>query len=63
VGALFAWIGFLSSVKRFESRHFWIAVILGISLIGFGIALYFAGLHLGNTVGPTLQTLEAASSP
>jgi len=63
VAALFGWIGFLSSVKRFESKHFWIAVILGISLLGFGTALYYAGLRLGDTVGPTLQTLEAASSP
>src|ERR1700722_12425300 len=63
VAALFGWVGFLRSVKKFESRHFWVAIILGVSLTGFGIALYYAGQRLGDTVGPTLQTLEAASSP
>ena len=63
VSALFAWIAFLRSVKRFESRHFWVAIILGVTLTGFGVALYFAGSRLGDMFGPTLQTLEAASSP
>jgi hypothetical protein len=63
VMALFGLISFARSLKRFEARHFWAAIILLIVLAGFAVALYTAGLHLGDMVGPKLHDLEAASSP
>ncbi len=63
VTALFGLISFARSLKRFEARHFWAAIVLLIVLAGFAVALYVAGLHLGDMVGPKLQNLEAASSP
>ena len=50
-------------MKRFESRHFWASIVLLIVLLGFAVALYAAGNHLGDMVGPKLHDLEAASSP
>jgi hypothetical protein len=38
-------------------------VVLMILVIGFAFVLQLAGNHLGNEMGPTLETLEAASSP
>ena len=63
VMALFGLISFARSLKRFEARHFWAAIVLLIVLAGFAVALYTAGLHLGDMVGPKLHDLEAASSP
>jgi hypothetical protein len=63
VSAVFAFIAFIRSIERFESRHVWIFVILAISLVGFGTALFIAGNRLGDVVGPSLQNLESASSP
>ena len=63
VTALFGLISFARSLKRFEARHFWASIILLIVLIGFAVALYVAGLHLGDMVGSKLHDLEAASSP
>ena len=63
VMALFGLISFARSLERFETRHFWAGIIMLIMLAGFAVALYVAGLHLGDVVGPTLQNLEAASSP
>ena len=63
VMALFGLISFARSLKRFEARHFWASIILLIVLAGFAVALYTAGLHLGDMVGPKLHDLEAASSP
>ena len=63
VSALFGLISFARSLKHFEKRHFWASIILLIMLAGFAVALYVAGIHLGDVVGPTLQNLEAASSP
>jgi len=63
VAALFALVAFARSLERFERRHFWASVALVVALAGFGIALYVAGNHLGATVGPALQQLEADSSP
>jgi len=34
-----------------------------ILIIGFGFVLHLAGNRIGNEVGPTLETLEAQSSP
>jgi len=63
VTALFGLVAFARSLKRFEARHFWASTILLIMLAGFAVALYVAGIHLGDTMGPTLHDLEAASSP
>lgn len=63
VAALFGLVSFARSLKKFEARHFWASIVLAIVLLGFGVALYSAGNHLGNMVGPKLHDLEAASSP
>lgn len=63
VAALFGLVAFARTLKKFESRHFWASIILLMVLIGFGIVLYRAGNRLGDVMGPTLQNLEAASSP
>jgi hypothetical protein len=63
VSALFGLVAFARSLKRFEKRHFWASIVLLTVLAGFAVVLYTAGLRLGDTVGPTLHDLEAASSP
>jgi len=63
VAAVFGLISFARSLKRFEAQHRWKFAVLIVSLIGFGAALYVAGVRLGDTMGPSLQTLESASSP
>ena len=63
VAALFGLVAFARSLERFEQRHFWASIVLVAVLAAFGIALYVAGNHLGETVGPKLQQLEADSSP
>jgi hypothetical protein len=63
VSALFGLVAFARSLKRFEARHFRVFIVLAILLTGFGVALYVAGSHLGDVVGPKLQELEADSSP
>ena len=63
VSALFGLISFARSLEHFEKRHFWAAIIMLVVLIGFAVALYTAGIHLGDMVGPKLHDLEAASSP
>lgn len=63
VAALFAMIAFAPNLKKFESQHFWEFAITMMFVISFGIVLYIAGCHLGTMYGPTLETLEAASSP
>jgi hypothetical protein len=63
VAAVFGMVSFAPNLKRFESHHLLEFAITLVCLIGFGIVLYMAGTRLGTMVGPTLQTLEAASSP
>jgi hypothetical protein len=63
VAALFGLVAFARTLKRFEARHFCAFVILLVVLAGFGIAIYMAGNRIGQVMGPTLQNLEAASSP
>jgi hypothetical protein len=63
VAAVFAMLAFAPALKKFESRHFWEFAITLVFLIGFGVVLYIAGTRLGTLMGPTLETLEAASSP
>jgi hypothetical protein len=63
IAAVFGMVAFAPNLKRFESHHFFEFAITLVCFLGFGVVLYIAGLHLGTLVGPTLQTLEAASSP
>lgn len=63
VAAVFAFVSFAKSIRRFETRHLWIFIILCVSLIGFGTVLFVAGNRLGNDVGPKLEKLEDDSSP
>ena len=63
VAALFGLVAFGRTVKRFEARHFWAFVVLLVLVIGFSLVLHLAGNRIGNQMGPTLETLEAASSP
>jgi hypothetical protein len=63
VAAAFAMVSFAPQLKKFEARHFWEFSIALVCVIGFGVVIYMAGCHLGTMMGPTLQTLEADSSP
>ena len=63
VAALFGLVAFARSLERFERRHFWASIVLLAMLGLFGSALFIAGNRLGATMGPTLQQLEADSSP
>jgi hypothetical protein len=63
VAALFGLVAFARTLKRFEARHFWSFIVLLVVLAGFGVVLYTTGNRLGDVMGPTLETLEAASSP
>jgi len=60
VAAVLGLVGFATTLRQFETKHFWAAIILGIVLAGFGVVLYTTGAQL---MGPRLQELEAASSP
>ncbi len=63
VAAAFAFVGFAKSIRRFESRHLWVFIILFVALAGFGAVLFIAGNHIGSAYGPELQKMESASSP
>src|SRR5580658_10215594 len=63
VAAMFAMVAFAPALKRFESEHFREFIILALFVLSFVVVLYIAGTRLGALVGPTLQSLEAASSP
>ena len=63
VSAFLVLVGFASTLKRFESHHFWLFISLVMALAGFGVVLYVAGLRLGDLMAPQLRQLEAASSP
>lgn len=63
VAAFLALVGFATTLKRFESRHFWLFTVLMIAMVAFGAVLYVAGVHLGSMMGQSLRELESASSP
>jgi hypothetical protein len=63
LATLFGLVAFGRTVKRFETRHFWTFIILLVLVIGFGFVLDLAGNRIGNEMDPTLEALEAASSP
>jgi hypothetical protein len=63
IAALFGLVSFAHSLRKFEKRHFWASIILLLMLGGFAVAIYVAGLRLGDLMGPALHDLESASSP
>jgi hypothetical protein len=63
VSALFGLVAFASTLKKIESHHFWLFLVLLVVVIGFGAVLYLAGNHLGDMMGQSLHDLESASSP
>ncbi len=63
VAAFFALVGFASTLRRFESHHFWLFIALMIAMVVFGVVLYVAGVRLGGLMGQSLRELESASSP
>jgi hypothetical protein len=63
ISALFGIVAFARSIRRFEKRHFWGFSILCAVLVVFGVAIYVAGLRIGDLMGPVLHNLEVASSP
>ena len=63
VAAVFAMVAFAPNLKKFEAQHFREFTVLALFLISFTVVLYIAGCQLGTMVGPTLETLEANSSP
>jgi hypothetical protein len=63
VSALFGLVAFARTLKKIESHHFWLFLVLLASVLGFSAVIYLAGNHLGDTMGQTLRDLEAASSP
>jgi hypothetical protein len=63
VSAFFALVGFATTLKRFEARHFWLFLALVVAMLGFGVVLYVAGDRLGDMMGQQLRDLESASSP
>ncbi len=63
VAALFGLVAFARTLKKFESHHFWLFLVLLVAVLGFGAVLYLAGNWLGDLMGQPLRDLEAASSP
>ena len=63
VSALFGLVGFASTLKKFESHHLWLFLVLLVGVLGFGAVIYLAGLRLGDLMGQPLRELESASSP
>ena len=63
VAALLTLIAYARSIEKFESRHLWAFITLGIAVLVFAAVLYEASLYLGNTAGPRLRELELASTP
>src|SRR5476651_2115378 len=48
VMALFGLVAFGRTVKKFESRHFWTAIVLLLVLLGFAVVLYITGNRIGD---------------
>jgi hypothetical protein len=63
VAATLALLAYASSIRAYETRHVRAGIALGLALIGFGIVLYDASVHLGHLEGPKLRELELNSSP
>jgi hypothetical protein len=63
VAAVLGLIGFAQSMRSFESRHLKASIAILIAVLGFGVVLYDASVHIGRVEGPRLEELESESSP
>jgi hypothetical protein len=63
VAAVLAFIGFASTLRRYESRHLKASIALLIALVGFCVVLYDTSIRIGRVEGPRLEALELSSSP
>ena len=63
VAALLAFLAYARSIEKFEARHKRAFIALGLAVVVFVAALYYASESLGDVAGPRLRELEAASSP
>jgi len=63
IAAVLAFIGFASTIRRFEARHIRAFIAIVIAVIVFGVVLYDTSLKIGRVEGPRLEALESASSP
>ena len=63
ISAFLALVAFATTLKRFESHHFWLFIALMIAMVVFGSVIYVAGRHLGDVMGEPLHKLELQSSP
>jgi len=63
VAAVLGLIGFAQSMRSFESRHLKASIAILIAVLGFGVVLYDASVHIGRVEGPRLEQLESESSP
>jgi hypothetical protein len=63
VAALIGLLAYSRNIKRFEARHFWSFLALGLLLTFVTFVFFKAGDKLGDRVGSDLQALEASSSP
>ena len=63
VGAVLGLIAFAPSLRRFEVKHLWAAIVLGLAVAAFGYVLVLAGNEVGHLFGPKLRELELSSSP
>jgi hypothetical protein len=63
VAALIGLVAYAPSLRHFEARHFRAFVVLLLVVLGFGIVLVVASVHIGELMGPRLRELELSSSP
>ena len=63
VSALLGLVAFARTIRRFESHHFWMSLVMLLLLLGFSGILFVAGNRRGDVVGPRLLELEVSSSP
>jgi len=63
VGCSIALVGYVNTIKKWESRHTAAFFILLVLFVSFARVLWVVGDKLGSMVGPTLEQLEISSSP
>jgi hypothetical protein len=63
IAAVLGLIAFAADIRRFESRHIRVSIVVLIAVALFGMVLYDASVKIGRIEGPRLEALEAASSP
>ncbi|MGA2187436.1 MAG: hypothetical protein ABSH33_02830 [Steroidobacteraceae bacterium] len=63
VAALLALIGFVRSIRTYETRHVRAFAVLVVAVALFTAVLYDASVRIGRLEGPHLRQLELESSP